>query len=304
MVELDLLGGDIELRGREPAELLPDLHGGEMRHAADRRGETAGIIAGGDRPGIARGVQVSDDADVGRLEAERVSDDLRQHGAVALALRHRGDMHGDAAERIERDGRGRLRAILRPGLAPLLRRQHGGDVAHVGDARLHHGGQADTVETALRARLRLPLAQLGKAAVGERGLEGLQVIAGIERGAARGAIGKRGGGDQVLAHHRERIEAELDGHTLHQPLQRVIDLRAAETAVEAGWRLVGEHDAVAHRQMADVVGAGEVAVHAVERRRLRRADVGADVLELVPGKRLHAPVGIDGGLQRGHAVGR
>ena len=32
------------------------------------------------------------------LKAEHVGDDLREHGAVALALRHRRDLHGDAAE--------------------------------------------------------------------------------------------------------------------------------------------------------------------------------------------------------------
>ena len=56
----------------------------------------------------------------GGLQAEHVGDDLRQHGAVALALRHRGDMHRHRAERVERHRRGRLRAVLRAGLAPLL----------------------------------------------------------------------------------------------------------------------------------------------------------------------------------------
>ena len=91
-----------------------------MRGAADRGGEAARIVARRDRPGVARGVDFGDDANVGRLEPEGVGDDLGQHGAVALALRHRRDMHADPTERIERDGRGRLRAVLRPGLAPLF----------------------------------------------------------------------------------------------------------------------------------------------------------------------------------------
>ena len=82
--ELDLVGADIELRGRQFSELRLDLHRGEMRRAADRGREAAGIIAGGDRPGIARGIELGDDADVGRFQAERIGDDLRQHGAVAL----------------------------------------------------------------------------------------------------------------------------------------------------------------------------------------------------------------------------
>ena len=152
-----------------------------MRCTADRGGETAGIIAGGDRPGVAGGVEFGNDANVGGLQPERVGNDLREHRAVALALRRRGDMHRHATERIERNGRSRLRAVLRPSLAALLRRQHGGDVAHIRYAWLDRGGAADAVDAALRARLRLPLAQFGEAAVGERCVERLCIVAGIEQ---------------------------------------------------------------------------------------------------------------------------
>ena len=56
--------------------------------------------------------------------------------------------------------------------------------------------------------------------------------------------------------------------------------------------------------MTDGVGAGQVAVHAVKRGRLRRPDMGADVFELVPGERLDAAVGRDRRLQRHDAVRR
>ena len=132
----------------------------------------------------------------------------------------------------------------------------------------------------------------------------LRIVAGIEQGAGRGPVGKRVGRNEISADHVDRIEIELDRDALHQPFERVIDLRTAEAAIEPGRRLVGEHHAIAHRDMADVVGAGEVAVHAIERRRLRRADMRADVLDLIPGQRAHAAVGIDRGLQRRHAIGR
>ena len=66
-------------------------------------GEAAGVIARGDRPGVLGGVDLGVDADSLGREAEHVGDDLRQHGAMALPLRHRGDVHGHAADRIERD---------------------------------------------------------------------------------------------------------------------------------------------------------------------------------------------------------
>ena len=51
------------------------------------------------------------------------------------------------------------------------------------------------------------------------------------------------------------VEAELDGDALHQPLDREIELRPAEAADQARRHLVGEHDAVGHVHVWDVVGA-------------------------------------------------
>ena len=48
--------------------------------------EPAGIVAGGDRPGVLVGVVLSVDADVLGPQAEPVGDDLRQHRRVTLAL--------------------------------------------------------------------------------------------------------------------------------------------------------------------------------------------------------------------------
>ncbi len=144
------------------APSLRQLLGGEFRRAGDGGGEPAGIIARRDRPGILRGIELGDDADVRRREAENIGHDLRQHRAMALPLRHRGDVHGDRADRIERDRRGRLSAVLGSGLAALVRRQHRGDVAHVGDAGLDHGRIADAVETAFGARRIAPRLKFGK----------------------------------------------------------------------------------------------------------------------------------------------
>ena len=56
--KLDLTGRDIELGGRHLAELVSNFHCGEMGGAADGGSKAAGIVAGGDRPGVARGVEI------------------------------------------------------------------------------------------------------------------------------------------------------------------------------------------------------------------------------------------------------
>ena len=99
------------------------------------------------------------------------------------------------------------------------------------------------------------------------------------------------------------IELELDGDALHQPLERQKELRAAEAADQARRHLVGEHHAVHHVDIGNVVGAGDRAVHAVERPRHGRAQEGAVVLELIEPQREDAAVLGDGGLDLGDAVG-
>ena len=96
--------------------------------------------------------------------------------------------------------------------------------------------------------------------------------------------------DEIALDHLERVEAEFDRDPLHQPFQREIHLRTAKSAVEPARRLVGDDDTVAHRDMSNVVGAGQVAVHAVERRRLGRAQMGAAILHLVPVERQNPAV--------------
>ena len=182
---------------------------------------------------------------------------------MALPLRHRGDVHGDATDRIDRDGRGGLGAVLRAGLAAFGWRQHGGDVAHVGHAGLDHGGIADTVETALGARGVAARLEFSERAFVDAAPDRLLIVPGIEQGAARRAVRKAVGGDQIAPDDVERIETEFDRDALNESLQREIDLRAAEAAIEPGRRFVGDHDDIADPEMADIVGAGQIAVHAI-----------------------------------------
>ena len=149
---------------------------------------------------------------------------------------------------------------------------------------------------ATRARERVVVGEL------ERLVEaGLVVARVVERARGR-AVRHRGGRDQVAARELGGIEAEAAGGDRHRPLEAEVELRPAEAAVEARGDRVREHDAVPHGDVRDAVGARERAVHAVERRRLGRADVRADVLDRVVAEREQPPVGGEAGLDLGRAA--
>ena len=146
---------------------------------------------------------------------------------------------------------------------------------------LDHDGEADAVFPAGRARGVAALLQVVEPAVADRGLDRARIVAGIVERAGRGAVGKLVRRNEIAPDDVEMIEPELDRDALHQPLQRQIELRPAEAADEARRHLVGEHDAVDHVDIGDVVAAGHRAVHAVERPGHRRAQERAVVLELI-----------------------
>src|SRR5690606_10199217 len=130
------------------------------------------------------------------------------------------------------------------------------------------------------------------------------VVTGVVKAAGRSAIGKSAVRNEVRADYVQRIEAELDGDALHQPLQRVVDLRSAEATDKAGGGLVGQHDAVADGDVPDVIRAGRVAVDAVEGCRLGRPRIGAAILDLVPIESGYPPLRINRRTQNGDAIGR
>ena len=301
--ERDVLDLRVQLARGDACQPSCNALRGEPGGAGDGRRETAGVVAGRDRPGVLGGIDFGIDPDVGGLQPEHVGHDLRQNGAMALPLRHRGDVNRYAPDRIDRDRRGGLGAVLRPGLAALGRRQHGRDVAHVGHARLDHGGIADAVELALRARRIAARFELGERTLVDAAPDRFLIIAGVEQRAARGPVRKRIGANEIARDDVERIEAELDRDALNQTLEREIDLRAAEPAIQSRRRLVGDDDAVADREMTDVVGAGQVAVHAIERRRLRCAQMRAAILDLIPVEREDTAVVGDRRRERGGPVG-
>ena len=69
---------------------------------------------------------------------------------------------------------------------------------------------------------------------------------------------------------------------IHHALEREIELRPTETAIEPARHLVGDDDAdYRDRDIAHAIRAAQGRVHAVERRRIRRAQIGADILDLL-----------------------
>jgi len=222
---------------------------------------------------------------------------------MALTLRRRCHHDRDGAERIKIDRGGRQRAVLRPCAAPLFGSQCGGDVAHIRDARLDHGGKADAVMAALGPRRIAARQQFAQIAVAYGRFERRGKVPGIEERASRRPIRHCAWRDEIATNDIEGIELKFHRDLLHQPFKRIIGLRAAEAAVEPGRRFVGQDNAVTNFDVADVVGAGQIAMHAVERGRLRRAQMRPAILELIEGERGDAAVGINGGLERRHAIG-
>ena len=91
--ERDIVGLGVQLARRDARQPSRNALGGELGGAGNRGREAAGVIAGRDRPGILGGIDLGVDPDIGGLQSEHVGDDLRQDGAMALPLRHRGDMN-------------------------------------------------------------------------------------------------------------------------------------------------------------------------------------------------------------------
>ena len=223
---------------------------------------------------------------------------------MSLTLRDRRNVNGDASQRVDRHRGGGLRPVFRPGLLALGRRQYGCDVPHVRNAGLDNRRIAYAVKPAfgpgeIPARL-----QFFQRASAHPARNRLLVITGIQQRAGRRPVWKHVRRHQVSLDHVQWIKLELDGDALHQPFQREIDLRSAKPAVEAGGRLVGDDDPISYRHVRDVIGAGQIAVHAVKRGGLRRAQMRAAIFHLIPVECRDPAVGCNRGRERGRTVGR
>ena len=302
--EFDIVGRHIKVRRRDPRHFLAHPHGGQVRRARRGRREAAGIVAGRDRPAVLGRVRIQRHDDVVRGQPELVGDDLGQRRLMALALGHRIADDVDRAQGVDRHGDRGDGAVLRPGALALPAGLEGRDIAHVRLARLDAGGVADAVEFACRARGVPLLLQRRQTAFGDGLVDGPVVIARIEQGAGDRFVGEHVRRNQVAADDGERILPGQHGDLLHHALDREIELRPAEAAHRAGRAFVGRHDMVGDFEVPDAVAVGGYAVHPVDRRRHRRAQIGAVIVPVGEPQAGDRAVLHVGGLDPGDPVGR
>src|SRR5205814_6282442 len=105
---------------------------------------------------------------------------------------------------------------------------------------LDDAGEPDPDEPSLRPRRFAP----GQALLAPRKLERLVearlVVARVVEAARRRPVGKVGAAHEVATAEVDRIEIEPPRRDLDRPLEREVELRPAEAAVEAGRRAVRE----------------------------------------------------------------
>ncbi len=223
---------------------------------------------------------------------------------MPLSLRGRPETHRDPAERVHGERRPLCVPRLRRRPGSLDRRLGQRDVAHVRDRRLHDAGKPDPREPSLGARGGDPVTQLVVAREVERPVEAGLVVAGVVQRTGRRPVRHRVGGHEVAPGELRGIETEPTRCDRHRALQPEVELRSPEPAVEAGGNGVREHDPVPGGHVPHGVGARKRAVHPVERGRLRRSDVGADVLGRVVSEGDQLTVLHEARLDRRRAPGR
>ncbi len=237
-----------QVRGDRP-ELGRDLLGGPAgRAAADHDGPAApGAPAVGGQVGVALA-----QPHLARVDAQPVRDDLRERGLVPLAVPARPGGHDDLAGRVH-PHRGGVVA----GGHPHPAQRHGRRAVR---GPLGEAGVADPGAQPLAAQP-VPLgrpARLGHLLLGP--VQRLGVAALVVGDPVHPGVRELAWADHVAAAHGERIQAELPGRLLHQPLHHQHQLRPGHPAVGRGGRLVA----------GDGPAPGPVGGHLVDARQLGR----------------------------------
>ena len=204
------------------------------------------------------------------------ADDLRERRLVALALR----LHAELEDRLARRVDAQLRRVehLDPEDVVVLARARADDL---GEAR-----KADPDQAPLLARLPLLLAQRRVADTLQRLVQRCLVVARVVLEAGRRVVRELLRPDEVLAAQLGRIDVELVGRGLDQPLDQVRGLGDAERAAvrDASRRLVRVRAVGDDVRRRDVVRAGDdVEEPRAELRRLR-----VRVRVALVGEHLHA----------------
>ena len=192
------------------------------------------------------------------------------------------DLHAELEDRLAGRVDAQLGRVehLQPGDVVGLRRP--------GADRLGEVGDADADEPPLGPRRRLLLAELLVADLVERRAQRGRVVAGVVDEAGRRLVRELLGLDEVLEAELGRVDAELVGRRLHEPLDEVRRLGDAERAPvgDAARRLVRERALAADVRRRVVVAAGhDVEQAGPELRRLGVGEEGALVGEHVDAER-------------------
>ena len=211
--------------------------------------------------------------------AERLGDDLRVHGARALADLRRTDQYAHAAPgEGEAGARGEL-DLAAAGEAAAVKEERDAGAAHGRRARMAAErapglARAPVVVRSRHLALLLIVRPHHECVLGQRAVEHLvgrhrvlELLAGS---------GDVAGAEQVLLAQLDRIELQLAGDAIHVHLGGELRLRRAEAAEGAVGRCVRHHDAAAHADRLGAVGTRCVDGGAREHDGAER-DVGAAV---------------------------
>ncbi len=130
------------------------------------------------------------------------------------------------------------------------------------------------------------------------------VIAGVEDRTRGTGIGKRILRHEISPAQLGRIDLQLARRDVHHALEREIELRPAIAAIEADRRLVGDNQLVLHRDVLHRIAAVAGRMHAIDRGRLGRPQIGTHVGDVAKFQADQLAVILERGRDRAGAVAR
>jgi hypothetical protein len=238
-----------------PHELFRQQVRGAEQRAGDRHAEPG---SPGPEVGRRRERVLRHHPHVAHLDAEVVGEQLRRDGVLPLSFEREADLRDDLAEQVDGDG-GALGHAHHRNADDRVR-------VPVEHARLDRADDAEPDEPALRARLRLFVAQAAVVAHLEHAVERGFVVPRVVLVAGRNLVREAVAGDEVLAADLRGVDAEFARRDVDQLLEHPVVRRRPHAAVGAGRELVRQHE----RQV--VLGGGDRVAAGERRERLGGAD--------------------------------
>ena len=242
--ELDILGRDLQILGRDRADLFGDQARGLADGVDHHRGKPVRIVPRRERPCAGQRVDFGHHVDVVRRQPEPVGDHLRGDRGVALPGRCGDRLDGHRSGRVDGDRAGPEAARTAAGAGAFLRRLRQGDIGHVGARRFDRRGQPEAEQPALGLRPVALGAQVFVAGEFQGLVETRLIVAGVVERSGRRAVGEGIARDEIAPPDLGDIDAERAGAGIHRPFERKEELGPAISAVEADRQPVGHHQPV------------------------------------------------------------